>query len=102
VHLGGAFWDYATNTDHPTGGDKSFQNQWHKTEILANRMTGRVLMAVNGKLVHDYMDKQLARRKHGPIGMQIHKAGAYIAEYRDIEIEVDPKEDRLITLTPAP
>jgi hypothetical protein len=99
---GGAFWDYATNTDHPTGGDKSFQMMWHKTEILANRMTGRVLMAVNGKLVHDYMDKQLARRKHGPIGMQIHKAGAYIAEYRDIEVEVDPKEDRLITLTPAP
>ena len=97
---GGAFWDYATNTDHPTGGDKSKQNLWHKTEILANRTTGKVLMAVDGKLVHTFQDKQLARRKHGPIGMQIHKATPTIVEYRDIEVEVDPKEDRLITLTP--
>ncbi len=96
---GGAFWDYLTNKDHPTGGDKSKQSMWHKTEILANRMTGRVLMAVDGKLVHDFKDTQLPRRQNGPIGMQIHKATPTIVEYKDIEIEVDPKEDRLITLT---
>ena len=74
---------------------------WHQTEILANRDTGRVLVAVNGKLLHDYQDSPatLPRRKAGPIGMQIHKAGTE-SEYKDISVEVDPKSDQLITLKP--
>jgi hypothetical protein len=97
----GAIWDYLTNSDNPKPRDPQAMAQWHKTEILANRMTGRVQVAVNGKLVHDYQDPaaKLSRRKNGPIGMQIHKAGTE-SEYRDIEIEVDPKSDKLITLTP--
>jgi len=96
----GAIWDYRTNSDNPKPANDAIKFMFHKVEILADRTIGRVQVAVNGKLVHDYRDKILPQRKHGPIGMQIHKAGAYEVEYKDIEVEVDPKEDRLITLTP--
>jgi hypothetical protein len=96
----GSIWDYSNNTDHPRPELGISQNEWHTTEILANRTTGKVLIAVNGKLVHTYMDTRLNVRKHGPIGMQIHKAGASIVEYKDIDIEVDPKNENLTTLTP--
>jgi hypothetical protein len=97
-----AIWDYLDNTDHPKPDYQKGMETWHETEILANQLTGRVLVAVNGKLIHDYQDPpdHLARRKNGPIGMQIHKAGAPEVEYKDIAIEVDPTSDKLITLVP--
>jgi hypothetical protein len=96
----GAIWDYRDNSDNPRPGNNAIKYMFHQVEILANRTTGKVRVAVNGKLVHDYTDDLLARRKHGPIGMQIHRAGDTEVEYKDIQIEVDPKEDRLITLVP--
>jgi hypothetical protein len=98
----GAIWDYLTNKDNPKPDYQKGMAEWHKTEILANRTTGRVLVAVNGKLVHDYQDSpaNLPKRQNGPIGMQIHKAGTE-SEYKDIEIEVDPKVDHLLSV-PAP
>jgi hypothetical protein len=96
----GAIWDYLTNHDNPRPDYQKGMAEWHKTEILANRTTGRVQVAVNGKLVHDYHDAAttLPKRQNGPIGVQIHKAGTE-SEYKDIEVEVDPKEDRLLTVT---
>jgi hypothetical protein len=96
----GSFWDYRNGTDHARPGNEAIKYMFHETEVLANRTTGRILVAVNGKLVHDFKDPNLSRRKHGPIGMQIHKAGDTEVEYKDIEIEVDPKDDKLITLRP--
>jgi hypothetical protein len=98
----GAIWDYLTNTDNPKPDYQKGMTEWHRTEILANRTTGRVLVAVNGKLVHDYQDPpaKLPKRQNGPVGVQIHKAGTE-SEYKDIEIEVDPKDDRLLTV-PGP
>ena len=98
----GAIWDYLENKDHPKPGYQIGMKEWHQTEILANRTTGKVLVAVSGKLIHEYQDPpgNLARRKNGPIGMQIHKAGAPVVEYKDIEIEIDPTSDKLITLKP--
>ena len=55
-----AIWDYLTNSDNPKPDYQKGMAEWHKTEILANRTTGRVQVAVNGKLVHDYKDKQPA------------------------------------------
>ena len=97
-----AIWDYLRNQDHPKPNYQVGMSDWHKTEILANRTTGRVLVAVNGKLLHEYQDPpaNLSQRKNGPVGMQIHKAGAPHVEYKDIEIEVDPPNQQLITLTP--
>ena len=89
------------DTDNPKPNYQVGMAEWHQTEILANQTTGRVQVAVNGKLVHDYMDPaaKLPRRKRGPIGMQIHKAGTE-SEYRDISVEVDPKSEQLLTLKP--
>jgi hypothetical protein len=96
-----AIWDYLNNKDNPKPNYQVGMAEWHKTEILADFQTGKVLVAVNGKLLHEYQDSpaNLARRKMGPVGMQIHKAGTE-SEYKDIEIEADPTSDKLITLTP--
>jgi hypothetical protein len=72
-------------------------HQWHETEILAHLRDGTIRMAVNGIEVNRYRDEDPTRLRKGPIGLQIH-AGASVVEYKDLEIEVDPKDDRLITL----
>jgi hypothetical protein len=70
---------------------------WHETEILAHLKDGTVRVAVNGVEVTRYKDEDPTRLKKGPIGLQIH-SGASIVEYKDIEIEVDPTKDQLITV----
>lgn len=99
----GAIWDYVRPEAMLTGGVGSANNpikhQWHQVEIIANRMTGRIMTAVNGKLVSDYTDKRLNVRKHGPIGFQDH-GGASNHFYRDVYIENEPKEFKLLTLKP--
>ena len=49
-------------------------------------------MAVNGIEIVRYKDEDPARLRRGPIGLQIH-SGASVVEYKDIEVEVDPKDD---------
>lgn len=46
-----------------------------------------------------YTDEDRARLRKGPIGLQIH-SGASVVEYKDIEIETNPTEDRLVTVKP--
>jgi hypothetical protein len=98
----GAIWDYLENKDYPKPDYQKGMEVWHRTEILANQKTGKVLVAISGKLIHEFQDTpdRLAKRKPGPVGMQIHKAGEPEVEYKDIEIEVDPPSDKLVTLTP--
>jgi hypothetical protein len=78
------------------------KRQWHTTEILANRTTGEVKVAVNGVNMTNYRYANTARLKNGPIGMQLHAGGGQEAQYKDIFIEVDPKEDRLLTAPAGP
>jgi hypothetical protein len=40
--------------------------------------------------------KEATAGKVGPIALQMHNAGLF-DEYKDISIEVDPKEERLVT-----
>jgi hypothetical protein len=97
----GGMWDYhpgrrsppRQSLDHP----KFDPHEWHTTEILAHFKTGEVRMAVNGVEVVRYKDIDPARLKKGPIGLQIH-AGVSRVQYRDLRIEVDPREDRLTTV----
>ena len=70
---------------------------WHETEILARLKPGTVRVAVNGVEVTRYKDEDPARLHKGPIGLQIH-SGASVVEYKDIEVEIDPTEDRLVTV----
>jgi hypothetical protein len=72
---------------------------WHETEILAHLKDGTIRVAVNGVEVTRYKDEDPSRLRKGPIGLQIH-SGASVVEYKDVAIETDPAEDRLVTLKP--
>lgn len=99
----GAIWDYVKPERMVTNGVGSANNPikhtWHQVEIIANRATGEVLTAVNGKQVSAIKDTRLNMRKHGPIGFQDH-GGASNHYYRDIYVEDQPKEFKLLTLKP--
>jgi hypothetical protein len=99
-------WDYTTNAalvgtvalqrnlDKELGIKRS---QWTQAEILVDRVKGTIRMAVNGIPVLSYTDGNPSRFKKGPIGLQAHAKNRQV-RYNDIFIEVDPKEDRLITV----
>lgn len=99
----GAMWDYrinkAVNPLRVIPRQKLLYHDWHTSEILTNLQTGEVRMAVDGVEIIRYKDPNPSVRKAGPIGMQIHSASS-IVEYKDIKIETDPKDDRLITVKP--
>jgi len=96
----GAMWDYRSNKGlkpwHPTPRRRPRYQDWHVCEILARLDTGEVRAAVDGLEVTRYKHTDPSVLRKGPIGMQIH-GSAGIFEYKDIRIEADPKEDRLIT-----
>jgi hypothetical protein len=96
----GAIWDYGDGGMKPTGvgsANNNIKYQWHQVEILALAATGQVLVAVNGKQVTSYT--KAGRPKKGPIGLQAHNGNVH-EEYKDIYIEVAPKNHALITLKP--
>jgi hypothetical protein len=97
----GGMWDYHPGRKGPPREilpHKKFDaHEWHTTEILARFATGEVRMAVNGVEILRYKDIDANRLKKGPIGLQIH-AGVSQVQYKDLKIEVDPKENRLLTL----
>jgi hypothetical protein len=97
----GGMWDYRPGKGSPPRENiphtKADPHQWHETEVLGRIQTGTLRMAVNGIEIVRYKDEDPGRLKRGPIGLQIH-SGASIVEYKDIEVEIDPKEDRLITV----
>jgi hypothetical protein len=99
----GGMWDYHPGKKGPPREKLPHPDfdphEWHETEILAHLATGTIRMAVNGVEVTRYKDEDPTRLRKGPIGLQIH-AGASVVEYKDLEIEADPKEDRLITVRP--
>jgi hypothetical protein len=99
----GGMWDYHKGKKGPPREKLPHPDfdvhQWHETEILAHLATGTVRMAVDGVEVTRYKDEDPHRLQRGPIGLQIH-AGASVVEYKDVEIEVEPKEDRLLTARP--
>jgi hypothetical protein len=95
----GAMWDYFEN--------RSLERQmllpptrdyeaWNTIEILANLANGSVRVAVDGREIMRYTDKDPSRLTKGPIGMQKHGAGG--SEYKDIFVEADPTDDRLYTV----
>ncbi len=101
----GGMWDYHPGKNGPPREKLPHPDfdphVWHETEILARLKTGTIRMAVNGVEVTRYTDEDHTRLRKGPIGLQIH-AGASEVEYKDLVLEVDPKEDRLVTLKPTP
>ncbi|MCW1923964.1 DUF1080 domain-containing protein [Luteolibacter arcticus] len=104
----GAMWDYHPpkhrNLPHETLaiGPRDFE-AWHVTEMLCDLEKGTLRAAVDGVEIVHYQHPTPAERKDpekriiaGPIGMFRHGGGA--SEYKDIYVEADPKEDKLITV----
>jgi hypothetical protein len=97
----GGMWDYHPGKKGPPREKLPHPDfdphVWHETEILTHFSTGVIRMAVNGVEVTRYKDEDPKRLRKGPIGVQTH-AGASEVLYKDLAIEVDPGDDRLLTV----
>jgi hypothetical protein len=93
-NLGDAFFTTVTKVQNDP-------RSWSQIELLVDAAKGTVRMAVaqppgsNAVEVLDFKDA--AGGKVGPIALQMHNPGLF-DEYKDLSIELDPGEDRLITV----
>jgi hypothetical protein len=104
----GAMWDYHPPKHHNLPHDQLAKGprdftKWCTTELLCDIKKGTVRAAVDGveivRYAHPFPGERADHEKRivpGPIGMFRHGGGG--SEYRSIYVEVDPKEDRLITV----
>ncbi|MGA2653289.1 MAG: family 16 glycoside hydrolase [Terracidiphilus sp.] len=103
----GGHWDYRPGMNRDGGAEyttiekRSFDvSAWSQIELLVDAKTGTARMAVaqppGSKAVEVLDFKEATAGKVGPIALQMHNAGLF-DEYKDISIEVDPKEERLVT-----
>jgi hypothetical protein len=103
----GGSWDYRpgknnggkglfTRLPHP----KFDEHEWFQVELLVNT-DGTARMAVAqpvGTKAHEVLDfKDPTAGKPGPIAWQMHNKGLF-DEFKDVRIEENPKDDRLITV----
>jgi hypothetical protein len=103
----GNHWDYrggGSNLGDPffttVAKSQLVASEWSQIELLADAAKGAVRMAVaqppGSKAVEVLDFKDPTGGRVGPIALQIHNAGLF-DEYKDIAIEVAPREDSLIT-----
>jgi hypothetical protein len=77
------------------------EREWAQVEILVNARTGTARLAVAQPVgtraiaTTSFLDPAAGRP--GPIAWQMHNAQLF-DEYREVRIEIDPKEDKLITI----
>jgi hypothetical protein len=103
----GDHWDYRGGMS--TDGGPEFTrltkpqfntHEWSQIELLVDATKGTARMAVaqppGSKAIEVTDFKDPTAGKAGPIALQMHNPGLY-DEYKDISIELDPKEDTLIT-----
>ena len=104
----GGHWDYRPGMNN-AGGPEFTQpvkgqfdiHEWSRVEIVADSSRGVARMAVAQPLASAAIEvldfKDPAAGKVGPIAWQMHNAGLF-DEYKDVTIEIDPKDDNLITV----
>jgi hypothetical protein len=107
----GGMWDYHPPKHHDLPHETLAQGpkdsaKWSTTELLCNLEKGTMRAAVDGvettRYTHPYPSQRKDPQKRivaGPIGMMRHGGGDSI--YKDIWVEVNPKEDKLLTVAPA-
>ena len=103
----GGSWDYRpgknnsgkglfTRLPHP----KFDEHEWFQVELLVNE-NGTALMAIAqpvGTRAYEVLQfKDATAGKRGPIAWQMHNKGLF-DEYKDVRIEENPGEDRLLTV----
>jgi hypothetical protein len=104
----GGHWDYRVGMNN-NGGDEFTSvtkgqfdaHQWSRVEIIADATKGIARMAVaqppGARAIEVLRFHDATAGKTGPIAWQMHNAGLF-DEYKDVTVEVDPKDDDLITL----
>lgn len=74
---------------------------WAQVEMLVNARAGTARMAVaqpvGSRAIENLVFNDPKAGRPGPIAWQMHNAGLF-DEFRAVRIEIDPKEDRLITV----
>jgi Domain of Unknown Function (DUF1080) len=104
----GGHWDYRPGMNNAGGAEftsmtkqKFDEHEWSRVEIVADASKGTARMAVAqpiGSKAIEMLDfKDPAAGKVGPVALQMHNAGLF-DEYKDLAIEVDPKDDELISM----
>ena len=104
---GGGHWDYRPGMNKDGGAEYTTLSkppfnvhEWSRIELLVDATMGTARMAVaqppGSKAVEVLDFKDPTAAKVGPIALQMHNAGLF-DEYKDVSIELDPKEDALIT-----
>ena len=104
----GGHWDYRPGRNDAGGSEFTTMTKtqfdvhaWSRVEILADATSGTARIAVaqppGGKAVEVLDFKDATAGKVGPIAWQMHNAGLF-DEYKDVTIELDPKDDNLITV----
>jgi hypothetical protein len=104
----GGHWDYRPGMNN-SGGVEFTQivkpafnvHEWSRVEMVADASKGTARMAVaqpvSGKAIEVLDFKDPAAGKAGPIAWQMHNGGLF-DEYKDVTIEADPADDRLVSL----
>ena len=104
----GGSWDYRPGKNNSGRGlftrliRPGFDSrEWHQVELLVNADAGTARMAVaqpvGARAIEVLQFKDPTAGRKGPIAWQMHNKGLF-DEFKDVRIEVDPKEDRLITV----
>jgi hypothetical protein len=102
----GGHWDYRPGMNN---GGTSFtrpiqirfkSDEWAQVEIVVNAKTGIARMAVaqpvGTRAIENLSFNDPAAGRPGPFALQMHNARLF-DEYKELRIEVDPKDDNLIT-----
>jgi hypothetical protein len=104
---GGGHWDYRLGMNKDGGAEYTTLSKppfnvhdWSRIELLVDATTGTARMAVaqppESKAIEVLDFKDASAGRVGPIALQMHNAGL-LDEYKDLSIELEPKEDALIT-----
>jgi|ERR1041385_4267117 hypothetical protein len=104
----GGHWDYRPGHNNSGGAEftkmphPAFDpHEWSQVELLVNaeKGTGRMAVAqpVGTKAVEVLEFNEPTAGKRGPIAWQMHNKGLF-DEYKNVLIETDPKDDKLITV----
>jgi hypothetical protein len=103
----GGHWDYRPGHNNAGAAftnpvKPKFDNrEWCQVELLVDATRGLARMAVATPVgtrgVENLVFHDPAAGKAGPIAWQMHNAGLF-DEFKDVRIEIDPAEDRLITV----
>lgn len=103
----GGHWDYRPGHNNSGKGEftalphaKFDPHQWSQVELLVNARNGTARMAVAqppGMKAIEVLDfSEPTSGKKGPVAWQMHNKGLF-DEYKDVRIELEPRENELIT-----